>query len=519
MELVFKAKLTGIKDPQQHLLACDNAFSDASLPLAHRFWAAHLAAIACLNLLMYNEAEQWTSTCTGISVTLGSDKYLAVALITQGTYHFVQRDYVMAMTKLDDAARVLKRTPNTHNELVLQEIRTRVFWHDKRYDEAIKEGFIGLRLARLAGDKQEEGQFLNFLAVLFRIIGSLKESISYQHLAASVSHDLGNRINEAISYYELGGCYYDLAEYDKAREFFERALEIFDDTKDNGQRALILSGLAKVNQMLGRLVEAEEAAREALDLVAMGEDELVISQKQVTLAAILVAARRFGEALTYLMKADEFQGARIEKDEIELARYLAEAFVGIGNHQRAFEFKEKQRVIEQAYAKLISAGQLQYQEILQKESAEKTAEILRLKERDLANTASSLAAQTELLGNFRADLRKIVLRPDRYEPEDIIRQVKAKLKELPCEMIDFSKFEGQFATVHPEFRAKLETKYPDLTPQEVKMCMLIHVNLKTPAIARLMCISDRTVEFHRVNVRAKMKLGRGEDLAEYLRTI
>src|SRR5207237_5810064 len=93
---------------------------------------------------------------------------------------------------------------------------------------------------------------------------------------------------------------------------------------------------------------------------------------------------------------------------------------------------------------------------LEKEQAEQS---LRLKERDLANTASSLAAQTELLSNFRQDLRKIVQRPDQYEPEAVIKQVREKLKELPCDSIDFSKFESQFATVHPEFRAKLETTY------------------------------------------------------------
>src|SRR4051812_39172716 len=95
-------------------------------------------------------------------------------------------------------------------------------------------------------------------------------------------------------------------------------------------------------------------------------------------------------------------------------------------------------------------------------------------ERELANTASSLGAQTELLSNFRTDLRKSGQRPDQYEPETVIKQVRERLKELPCEMIDFGKFEAQFATVHPEFRAKLELTYPELSPAEVRMCMLLH---------------------------------------------
>jgi tetratricopeptide (TPR) repeat protein len=220
-----------------------------------------------------------------------------------------------------------------------------------------------------------------------------------------------------------------------------------------------------------------------------------------------------------------------KKTASEAHKDIADAYSKIGDTAQAFEhltkhlaldkeiFSEESRKSVEKFNMRVAIADMESQKEVQRLKAERSESILRLKERDLANTASSLAAQTELLGNFRADLRKIVLRPDRYEPEDIIRQVKAKLKELPCEMIDFSKFEGQFATVHPEFRAKLEMTYPELTPQEVKMCMLIHVKLQTAAIARLMCLSERTVEKHRENTRKKLDLKKGEDLAEVLRKL
>ncbi len=252
----------------------------------------------------------------------------------------------------------------------------------------------------------------------------------------------------------------------------------------------------------------------------------------ISIGSLLAEEEQFGEAIEKLeegLALAEKLGERREASEAH--KELATIYKKVGDSANTLEHTEKYHALKEeifsddtrkrveAFNFRVATANKERDLKLARLEKEQAEAALRLKERDLANTASSLAAQTELLGNFRADLRKIVLRPDRYEPEDIIRQVKAKLKELPCEMIDFSKFEGQFATVHPEFRAKLETTYPDLTPQEVKMCMLIHVNLKTPAVARLMCLSERTVEKHRENIRKKLDVKKGEDLAELLRKL
>jgi tetratricopeptide (TPR) repeat protein len=263
---------------------------------------------------------------------------------------------------------------------------------------------------------------------------------------------------------------------------------------------------------------------EALETAIQSGDKSVIPAVQTYYSYLLYFEGNYAEALTYLLQAHQTiqqlnENAFSPDQRLSILEAFRVVYSALGNHEKAYEYSKKVISLKEEVSKAKFAGQLKYQEILQKESAEKTAEILRLKERELANMASSLAAQTELLGDFRADLRKIVLRPDKYEPEEVIKQVRAKLKELPCEMIDFGKFEAQFATVHPEFRARLEMKYPELTPQELKICMLMHVNLQTAAIARLTCLSERTVDNHRFNIRKKMSLKTEDNLKEHLRKL
>jgi DNA-binding CsgD family transcriptional regulator len=159
------------------------------------------------------------------------------------------------------------------------------------------------------------------------------------------------------------------------------------------------------------------------------------------------------------------------------------------------------------------------------EKAESRAEIERLKaerleqqldakQRELAATAMHLARQTETLGRFRNDLRYII-----RESSDsivIVKSIKLKLEELPCESIDWGKFESEFQETYPEFTAKLVKKYPSLTKMEARICSLVKLQLTTPDIAQLLCVSDRTVENHRMHIRKKMELKKGVELHDVL---
>lgn len=55
---------------------------------------------------------------------------------------------------------------------------------------------------------------------------------------------------------------------------------------------------------------------------------------------------------------------------------------------------------------------------------------------------------------------------------------------------------------------------PDLTNREVEVLKLIAQGLGTPEISERMCLSPKTVEVHRGNIRAKLKLTKGDRLVE-----
>ena len=80
-------------------------------------------------------------------------------------------------------------------------------------------------------------------------------------------------------------------------------------------------------------------------------------------------------------------------------------------------------------------------------------------------------------------------------------------------------FESAFDEVHEEFLQGVKTKYPELTPTELRLCAYLKMNLPTKEIAPLLNISVRGVEICRYRIRKKMGITRDVNLTTHLLSI
>ena len=136
-------------------------------------------------------------------------------------------------------------------------------------------------------------------------------------------------------------------------------------------------------------------------------------------------------------------------------------------------------------------------------------------ERDLSNTTLQLISQTEVLSELREDLMRMTRKISSTEP--LGKELRDRIKDLPCKSVDWAKFDTQFKAAHPEFTKRLIELYPTLSSQELRICSLLRMNLKSEEMARLLCLSERTIESHRLRIRRKMKLTqRDHDLMLHL---
>jgi DNA-binding NarL/FixJ family response regulator len=138
-------------------------------------------------------------------------------------------------------------------------------------------------------------------------------------------------------------------------------------------------------------------------------------------------------------------------------------------------------------------------------------------EGELARRAAQLVAQSKVLSDLHRDLLTIVRESNSSDPA--LGKIERKLKSLSKRNLDWRNFDANFLVTHPTFRRRLLLKCPDLTRQEIRLCVLIRLGLTSNEIALLISRSLRSIENHRMHIRKKLQLTASEELTAALKVV
>ncbi|HMG07022.1 MAG TPA: hypothetical protein VK609_00865, partial [Mucilaginibacter sp.] len=81
---------------------------------------------------------------------------------------------------------------------------------------------------------------------------------------------------------------------------------------------------------------------------------------------------------------------------------------------------------------------------------------------------------------------------------------------------DWNHFAIYFDQVHNNFLSIMKTRFPGLSPTDLKLCAYLRLNLTSKEIAQLMNISLKGVEISRYRVRKKLMLSTAVNLYDFL---
>jgi len=141
---------------------------------------------------------------------------------------------------------------------------------------------------------------------------------------------------------------------------------------------------------------------------------------------------------------------------------------------------------------------------------------LAAKSRELANSAMNLVYKNELLQKIRDEL--LNLRDNHGKPlkDDQLRRIQKVIDEGLNDERDWNIFERSFNEAHENFFKRLKSNYPDLVPNDLKLCAYLRMNMSSKEIASLLNISLRGVEIRRYRLRKKLNLPHDKGLSEFL---
>lgn len=146
---------------------------------------------------------------------------------------------------------------------------------------------------------------------------------------------------------------------------------------------------------------------------------------------------------------------------------------------------------------------------------EKLQAELKNKNTELASVAMHLVQKGDLLSKVKDELIKSKKTTGGEQVDDFKNLLRA-LKDEDKNDEDWHQFATHFDAVHVNFLKLIKRRYANLTPNELKLCAYLYMNLCSKEIAQQMKISVRGVEISRYRLRKKLQLPTETNLVEFL---
>lgn len=139
---------------------------------------------------------------------------------------------------------------------------------------------------------------------------------------------------------------------------------------------------------------------------------------------------------------------------------------------------------------------------------------LEYKKKELASKMIYVLEKNEFIISIAKKL--LELKPDLSKAnQTLIQPIIYELNQNSSDKV-WDEFEIRFKEVHSEFYDNLNRMYPDLTPNEIKICAFLRLNMSTKEISAITHQSIKSINMARFRLRKKLNIETEDNLISYL---
>jgi len=172
-------------------------------------------------------------------------------------------------------------------------------------------------------------------------------------------------------------------------------------------------------------------------------------------------------------------------------------------------FNKQKRLLLLRKQRELAFSQLESEKVIMKLKNEKLQDEIEGKTRELSTSTMSIIKKNEILNTIKEEL--LVIKDD-PKVKPVIKIINKNLTNTG----DWKMFQEAFNNADSDFLKKVKNIHPNLTPNDLRLCAYLRLNLSSKEIAPLLNISPRSVEIKRYRLRKKMDLQHEKSLVEYI---
>ncbi len=132
------------------------------------------------------------------------------------------------------------------------------------------------------------------------------------------------------------------------------------------------------------------------------------------------------------------------------------------------------------------------------------------KNREMAISMMNIVKRNKMLNQIKKELKEIGSRSTKIN--SVLKLIDQNLNNKK----DMEKFDKAFNNTDKHFFDKVKKAHPNLTPNDIRFCAYLRLNLSSKEIAPLLNISVRSVEIKRYRLRKKMNLSHNDGLIDHI---
>ena len=183
-------------------------------------------------------------------------------------------------------------------------------------------------------------------------------------------------------------------------------------------------------------------------------------------------------------------------------------WIVVHNVYKRYYRKQQEKLVQKSQEQL-ALKELETAQKLMQLKNEKLELDIESKNRELAVSTMSLIKKNEFLNSIKSELKE---KDNKQDLKKVIKIIDKNLNNTD----DWKLFEEAFNNADKDFLKLIKEKHPVLTPNDLRLCAYLRLNLSSKEIAPLLNISPRSVEVKRYRLRKKMDLPHESSLTNYI---
>jgi tetratricopeptide (TPR) repeat protein len=483
----------------------------------------------------YDHALVFFQQALELAKKAGNEEEIASNHNNIGTIYVEWGDFGKAIDQFRQAMEIDRRTSKVDQISIDLNNIGKVYELWGKFELAVHYYQEALAIEQKANNKARIAVRLNNLGTVYKAWKKYPEALDYLQQALVIERALGDTVKVGKRLAYIGSTYLAMGEYDKSYAYLNQALPILTQME-------LYDELARLHNAFGKYFLAMKDYPRAIDHLKKSQVHAMAGNLKPlqmsnfeTLSAAYEKSNDYPEALSafkcYMAIKDSVFTRQSDAKLAEFQAKFENEKMSLENERLKSDARQKQNrhvifgvilislviiLLALLFIFRLKAKNSRQAQEMAEQSAIRYQLDIELKNKELTCKAMSIIQNNETLSEMAEGIEKAIHQGESIEG---FQTVLHNFRNIERDK-SWTEFEVRFTQVHKDFYDKLNETFPDLTPNEKKLCAFLRLNMTTKDIASITHQSVHSINVARTRLRKKINLANSdENLVNFLTSL